>query len=229
MLRRRFTLIELLVVIAIIAILAAMLLPALAKARNKAQTMSCIANLKQLGLASRMYSDDNAFRIVPYSGSGNSETPCWGDSLLPYAGDLNVYKCPLNILKVQRKTTAPYAIWRYHETDRPNETGYSYGLNCWSLFPRGPTNRPLSLIPKPSAVIMLSDGAGTTPAQVAGGGGGWTYTEVRGQMAHLTQNPVHYNEDKVGCTFVDGHVESVIMKSMYTADHFKSPLDYLQQ
>jgi prepilin-type N-terminal cleavage/methylation domain-containing protein len=77
-LRGAFTLIELLVVIAIIAILAALLLPALAAAKQRAQRMACLSNLKQLGMAGNLYTNDNQDRLPwPNWDGGAASTPGW--------------------------------------------------------------------------------------------------------------------------------------------------------
>src|ERR1039457_624370 len=90
-----FTLIELLVVIAIIAILAAMLLPALAGAKFRSQQIACVNDLKQLSLASKMYYDDLNAWIGPISTNATLSQGDWMGAMLAYYGNAtNVLFCP---------------------------------------------------------------------------------------------------------------------------------------
>jgi prepilin-type N-terminal cleavage/methylation domain-containing protein/prepilin-type processing-associated H-X9-DG protein len=132
-----FTLIELLVVIAIIAILAAILFPVFAKAREKARQITCLSNEKQLGLAFTQYEQDNDETVPP--AHWNNEQG-WAGEIYPYVKSTGAYTC------------ADDPTQTVHNSDGTTATPVSFAMNDGLSVNGG---CPLSLMNAPSLTVLL--------------------------------------------------------------------------
>jgi prepilin-type N-terminal cleavage/methylation domain-containing protein len=156
---RGFTLIELLVVIAIIAILASLLLPALASAKDKAQRTKCVNNQKQFGLATQMYSTDNLDKMahpnwnppwvagwlydgakgsVPQLWSNESKTnpaaPYLGGQLWPFIQTVGIYRCPIDRTNTATFKARPNKLATYVQNGAVCGFGnLSNGTKTWKI------------------------------------------------------------------------------------------------
>lgn len=216
--RKGFTLIELLVVIAIIAILAAILFPVFAKAREKARQTTCANNLKQMGMAALQYAQDYE-EMLPYAFVTSTQQPdpliaspwngtlYWFDMVYPYAKSVKIFFCPTSLYK-----TSPLSL--------------NYGVNSevMRLSNLSPPKIPVAMakILRPSNTYMIMDASAyqtsayraytpTTTSYLPGAGAAGiaepSWPSAAYDTAKRDFKEGRHNSGGVNVSFCDGHTK----------------------
>ncbi|MGI5820268.1 MAG: DUF1559 domain-containing protein [Armatimonadota bacterium] len=200
-----FTLIELLVVIAIIAILAAILFPVFARAREKARQTSCLSNIKQLALGMLMYVQDyderfTVERNVFYDSGGRR----WYQAIVPYVQNADIFMCP------SAERTSAWGGYAYNGVGTGNDNGLGYrhendsGVPTTSAAPC-----KLAAVTEPSSMIMLGEPIANTYA-LRGYDSNYLPNDHHNggsNIAHVDGHAKWYNADTVRATQARGWVD----------------------
>ena len=221
--RKMFTLIELLVVIAIIAILASMLLPALNQARDRAKTVSCTGNMKQLGTAHIFYADSYDGFIVPWN-VDNGRLP-WMHNLAKNAGlgASRVLSCP------SLADDPDYDFYYLNEgwvTDNPftEKWPLGYKLNMflntsfadWSQRPT-----KLSQWKRPSSALLNFDNGKTLSGDDKIVAAWWNISTCSGGGASIQQMLTYFHHGRrMNILLMDGHVSSANDEEIGNIDYY---------
>ncbi len=203
-----FTLIELLIVIAIIAILAALLLPALGRAKELAKSIQCRNQMRQIGLATRLYADDNS-DLFPRSqhSAFASRQLVWERALAPWLGGRNTDTVTLtNLLN---------GIYHCPSDTKPAPR-LSYGLNVYFELEADAgfaACHTVSKVPKPTTTIAFTELAETNPSDHVMPQD-WTSTLDAADDVASTRH-----RQKSNFAFVDGHSESLPLPRTFNPPH----------
>ncbi len=203
--RHGFTLIELLVVIAIIAILAAILFPVFARAREKARQTSCLSNMKQLTLGMLMYVQDYDETVPGWKVSGDcndNQVYQWQHVVLPYVKNYQVFICPSS----QWNFNA--ACGHYSAVARAMNLGTSYGMNDCTEGGGGSTQLPLAQIIRPAELIFLGEGPSPWRPVDMGVGAG----------TPCNKNYPDVHNDGLNVGYFDGHAKWAKRSRTYDSD-----------